>query len=93
MHYVYLLYLSNQTIYTGRTDDLKRRVPEHERGQVESTKNLRPLKLIHYEAYMEKQDAIDREGYLKTGDGRREIRKQLKHVLDILGYNHEYKGR
>jgi predicted GIY-YIG superfamily endonuclease len=65
----------------GRSDDLKRRVKEHEQGKVASTKGKNP-KLIYYEAYLNKQDAIDREIYLKTGDGRKQIRKQLKNILE-----------
>lgn len=39
------------------------------------------LELIYYEAYREKSDAVARELYLKTGDGRQEIRKQLRYTL------------
>jgi predicted GIY-YIG superfamily endonuclease len=56
-------------------------VKEHEQGKVASTKGKNP-KLIYYEAYLNKQDAIDREIYLKTGDGRKQIRKQLKNILE-----------
>jgi len=81
MHYVYLLLLKDKSFYTGRTDDLKFRFTEHEQGRVTSTKNKRPLKLIYYEGYIYKKDAVDRKLYLKTGDGRREIRKQLKYLI------------
>jgi len=81
MYYVYLLKLKNDTIYTGRSDDLKRRILEHQADKVHSTKHKQPTKLIYYEAYLDKKDAIARELYLKTGDGRREVRKQLKNTL------------
>jgi len=81
MHYVYLLRLNNNSIYTGRSDDLKRRIAEHKKGKVKSTKNKLPVSLIYYESYLSKQDSINREIYLKTGDGRREIRKQLKNTI------------
>ena len=48
-----------------------------------TTNNYRPLKLIYYEAYLYKKDAVARELYLKTGDGRHEIRKQLKCLLVV----------
>jgi len=41
----------------------------------------RPFKLIYYEAYLLKEDAENREKYLKTSMGRRVIRKQLKNYL------------
>ena len=81
MHYVYLLALANQQIYTGRSDDLKRRIAEHERGKVDSTKNHRPLTLIGYEAYALKSDAIRREEYLKTTDGKRLVKQQYRDIL------------
>ena len=82
MYYVYLLQLKNNTVYTGRTDDLKRRVLEHNQGKVSSTRNKLPMIVLYYEAYCNKQDAINRERYLKIGDGRRTIRKQLQFVLE-----------
>jgi len=84
MHYVYLLFLGNKKIYTGITDDLKRRFSEHSEGRVLSTKNRRPLKLIHYEAYLLKEDALRREEYLKTTYGKRDIKRQLSSLLKLL---------
>ena len=80
MHYVYVLLLNSNTLYIGRTDDLKRRIAEHGRGKVRSTRSRKP-KLILYEAYAIKQDCIDRELFLKTGDGRQVLKKQLQHTL------------
>lgn len=82
MHYVYLLKLKDNTIYTGRSDNLRRRIAEHRQGKVDSTKNKLPEVLMYYEAYANKKDAVRRELYLKTGDGRREIRKQLKNTIE-----------
>ena len=81
MYYVYILLLSNKDLYKGKTDDLKRRIPEHNRGGVESTKNFRPLKLIHYESYLLKSDADRREKFLKTTEGRRLLRQQIRDIL------------
>ncbi len=61
MHYIYLLLLSDNTIYKGRTDSLKRRIKEYKLGKVKSTRNKRPIKLIHYECYLLKSDAIRRD--------------------------------
>jgi putative endonuclease len=80
MHYVYILLLSGKYLYVGRTDDLKRRINEHLRGKTRSTRGREP-RLIFYEAYAVKQDAIDRELFLKTGDGRQQVKKQLQHTL------------
>ncbi|OGH86238.1 MAG: hypothetical protein A2493_00670 [Candidatus Magasanikbacteria bacterium RIFOXYC12_FULL_33_11] len=78
MHYVYILKMSNEKLYTGRSDDLKRRLNEHNNGRVKSTKNYRPLKLIYYEAFLEKEDSVRRELYLKTSTGKRMLKLLLK---------------
>ncbi len=85
MHYVYLLQLNNRQIYTGSTKDLRRRILEHEKGEVTSTKHKRPIKLILYEAYLLKSDAERREKYLKTTEGKRFLKQQLK---DYFKLNH-----
>ena len=81
MHYVYFLLLSNKDIYKGSTADIKRRFQEHAQGKVESTRNFRPMLLLGYEAYYLKSDAERREKFLKTTEGRRLLRQQLKDIL------------
>ena len=81
MRYVYLLRLANSQIYVGRTGNLKRRILEHERGQVASTKQRRPLTLIGYEAYSVTTDADRRERFLKTTEGKRLLRQQYRDAL------------
>lgn len=85
VYYVYLLYsTSKHDFYTGYTSNLKRRLSEHNSGENISTAYRRPLKLIYYEAYMLKKDAENREKYLKTGMGKRVIKKQLKNLIEVL---------
>jgi putative endonuclease len=58
MFYVYILHSQKDSkLYTGYTNDIRRRLAEHNGGKVESTKSRRPLQLIYYEAYLEKADA------------------------------------
>jgi len=64
-------------LYTGFTDNLKRRIKEHNQGLVASTKNRRPLELIYFEGYKDKSSAQKREGYLKIGWGRNYLKKIL----------------
>ncbi|MAF20089.1 MAG: excinuclease ABC subunit C [Parcubacteria group bacterium] len=84
MYYVYFLLLNNNTIYKGFSDNLKRRYKEHENGKVKSTRNRRPLKLIGYEAYIEKSDAKRREKFLKTNEGKKLFYRQYRDVLNKL---------
>ena len=85
MYYVYTL-LSDKDghLYTGSTNDLKRRLKEHNTGGVNSTKNRRPLKLIYYEACINEDDARQREKYLKSGMGKKYLRNRLNKYLENL---------
>jgi len=82
MHYVYILQTEyNNETYIGCTNDLKRRVVEHNSGQVQSTKHKIPFTLIHYEAFINQKDAFERERFLKTGWGKRFIAKNLRYYF------------
>ena len=81
MHYVYILRQGNGQLYTGYTADLRRRLTEHHSGRVKSTARRQPLDLIHYEAYLLESDARRRERFLKTTEGKRLLRRQLRDVL------------
>lgn len=66
MYYVYVLKSErDKNGYIGSTPDLRRRVAEHQRGKVTSTKPRLPLSLVYYEAYKSKVDALRREKSLK----------------------------
>ena len=85
MYYVYLLRSEkDEKFYTGSTDDLKRRIVEHEAGYVKSTVNRKPFKLIYYEACLNEADARRRERFLKSGAGKRYLRNRLKNYLEDL---------
>lgn len=65
-YYTYVLKsLKDENMYTGYTNDLKRRFNEHCEGKVESTKNRLPIELIYYEACLSQKDATHREKYSK----------------------------
>ena len=81
-YYVYILQSQkDQKFYTGYTNNLKRRLEEHNNAQVKSTKNRRPLKLVYYEFCLNKDDALHREKYLKSSWGKRYIKNRLKNYL------------
>jgi len=83
--YVYTLFsLKDKRFYTGYTSNLKRRLLEHERGEVKSTAYRRPLKLIHYDYFINEDDAKAKEVFLKSGFGRSELKKALKRTLFTL---------
>jgi len=79
MYYVYVLHSDfDKQLYTGYTEDFKKRFSDHQRGLVKSTQIRRPFKLIYYEACLNQQDATRREKYLKSGNGKLYIKNRLK---------------
>lgn len=85
MFYVYVL-KSGSHSYIGYTEDLKRRLKEHNAGQNKSTKAYVPWELIFYEAYISQEDALRREGYLKTTQGKIALRRMLADYQQSNGY-------
>lgn len=83
MYYVYLLQSEkNHQIYTGVTNDLKRRIMEHKGGKVKTTNRLLPVYLIFYEAFLNKDDAMRRERYLKSAKGKNTIKLMLREYFN-----------
>ena len=88
MYYTYVLISEkNKRLYVGSTDNLKRRVEEHNKGVGgEYTSNNRPFKLLFYEAFISKLDAQKQEKFYKTGYGREvlhgKIVSSLKEVFE-----------
>jgi putative endonuclease len=66
-YYVYILASRrNGTLYTGMTNDLKRRMAEHKTGRIDGfTKRYGVKQLVHCEIYKDVRDAIQREKRLK----------------------------
>jgi putative endonuclease len=79
MFYTYVLQSQkNGDIYVGYTSDLQKRFKEHNDGHNPSKKRYIPWKVIYYEACVTESDAIRREGYLKTTQGKRLLKRRLK---------------
>jgi len=67
--------------YTGYTSDLRKRMLQHQKGLVQSTKNRLPVELIYFEGCKDQQDATNREKYLKTTYGKRYIKNRSNNYL------------
>jgi putative endonuclease len=78
MFYTYVLKSQKDNkLYIGFCSDLKRRVIEHNQGEVEATRGRRPLGLVYYEACLDEKKAVKREKYFKTGFGRRYLKNRI----------------
>lgn len=84
MYWVYLLEnVNDRSWYTGYTTDLKRRLMEHNEGRGGgTTRAKKSWKLIYCEGYVKEEDAQGREIFLKSGSGRRFLKKQLKNYFE-----------
>lgn len=74
MFHVYILANHQNKTYVGQTQDLEKRLAEHNDPECRSTLYTKripgPWKLIHHEAYPTRSEAMARERELKTGKGR-----------------------
>ncbi len=78
MYYTYVLKSQkDDKLYIGFTGDLKKRLTEHNSGQVDATKQRMPFELIYYEACLDKEKAVKREKYFKTGFGRNFLNQRI----------------
>ena len=85
MYYVYILYSAKlKKEYIGYTSDLKKRFREHNSGEVIFTSRGIPWKLIYYEAFFSKRDAMEEERFLKTGKGRERRSYLLENTRNIF---------
>jgi len=73
--YTYVLHCdADGQWYTGSTGDLRSRLRLHTEGLVRSTARRGPVRLVYYEACLDRADAFRRERFLKTGKGKRYLR-------------------
>ncbi len=70
-----LLSLKSPKTYVGYTNNLKQRMCYHNNGKVKATKSFRPWKLIYTETISSISEAKQREKYLKSSAGRRNIKR------------------
>jgi putative endonuclease len=78
MWYVYILRSRKDGwLYVGSTNNLKRRLREHDSGECSSTAHRRPFELEAYIAVQHESIARGLEGYLKSGSGIATLRKRI----------------
>jgi len=81
-HYVYVLRsITDDGFYIGYSANLRKRFDQHVTGISFATSYRGPWQLIYYEAYLNQDDALGRERYLKSGAGRRFLKSQLRNYL------------
>ena len=76
---VYVLQSSDGKAYKGVTNNLSRRLKEHNSGQTKTTSRMKDLKIIYTEEHDNFANARKRELYLKSAAGRRFLKKHRAH--------------
>lgn len=83
-YYVYVLVSEiDGSWYIGYTQDIEKRLIEHNTGRTITTNKKKPWHILYYEVSFHREDAIARELYLKSGMGRRYLKNRLKHQLNF----------
>ncbi len=87
MHYTYIVECRDKTLYTGWTTDLEKRIRTHNEGKgAKYTKSRAPVRLVYYEQYETKQEALKREYAIKQLSRKEKL--ALIHKNDVTTYTH-----
>ena len=66
MNYTYILKCKDETLYTGWTNDIEKRLEAHNAGKgAKYTRSRRPVELVYLEQIETKEEAMRREGEIK----------------------------
>jgi putative endonuclease len=66
---------SYNTFYYGSTQDLDKRLSEHNKGKVRYTKGRRPWTLHYFETFKSRSEAMKREKFFKSIEGYRFLKE------------------
>lgn len=76
MHFIYIVQCADQTLYTGYTNDVQKRIETHNKGRgAKYTRCRLPVKLVYVEEFDNKSDALKREYFIK------QMSRQQKKIL------------
>ncbi len=74
MWYIYILLCSDNSLYTGSTNDLDKRFINHTNGKGgKYTRSHKPLKIVHTEEFKTKSEALKREIEIKSWSRSKKI--------------------
>ena len=81
MNYTYILRCQDDTLYTGWTTDLEKRVETHNLGKwAKYTRTRLPVELVYYEAFASKEEAMSREWHIKQLSRKDKLRLIQEHT-------------
>lgn len=78
MFYTYVIKsIHNDYYYKGHCEDLEKRLKEHNSGTTKSIKPFIPFRIVYYETFETRSEAVQREKYFKTAAGRKYLKNKL----------------
>jgi len=84
MNYTYILKCKDDSLYTGWTNNLEKRLKDHNEGKgAKYTKSRRPVDLVYHEVFRTKEEAMRREYAIKhmTRAGKEKLLTSQRHTL------------
>lgn len=86
-HIVYMLKCKDNTLYTGYTTDLSRRVQEHEEGKgAKYTRGRGPFQVVYIEKHETKEEAMRREYAIKQLARKEKVKLIQQQLRDVMNY-------
>lgn len=84
-NFTYIVECSDHTLYTGWTNDLEKRITAHNEGKgAKYTKTRRPVRLVYFETFATKEEAMSREYRIKRLS-RRKKQQLIAEIQDMTG--------
>ena len=84
-NFTYIVECSDHTLYTGWTNDLEKRITAHNEGKgAKYTKTRRPVRLVYFETFATKEEAMSREYRIKQLS-RRKKQQLIAGIQDMTG--------
>lgn len=81
-YFIYILYSQKlDRYYTGSTSDIDKRLIRHNAGATKSTKAGRPWEAVYSEEFNTKEEALNREKYIK----KQKSRKYIEQLVNSAG--------
>lgn len=79
--YIFDRSLKDNQFYIGSSNNVQRRLKEHQAGKKISTVKRLPVELLYFEAHRSQEDVLRREKYFKTTRGKVTLRQVIKESL------------
>ena len=84
-NFTYIVECSDHTLYTGWTNDLEKRITAHNEGKgAKYPKTRRPVRLVYFETFATKEEAMSREYRIKRLS-RRKKQQLIAGIQDMTG--------